>query len=68
MLLPAYLIGRRFFPVVSDWSGAPRREQAVDKPAPSRSADIAANKEAKLFGDNPRLEAIIEGVSLGDRR
>lgn len=47
--------------------GAPRREQAVDKPAPSRAAHIEENKNAKLFGENPRLEAIIEGVSFEHR-
>lgn len=45
-------------------SGAPRRETAVDKPAASRAEIIAEHKSAKLFGNNPRLEAIIEGVSV----
>ena len=34
----------------------------MDKPAPSREADIEAHKNAKLFGENPKLEAFIEAV------
>ncbi|CAM9442488.1 unnamed protein product [Ectocarpus sp. 13 AM-2016] len=45
-------------------AGLPSRESAVDKPAPSRAEDIEANKNAKLFGDNPRLEGIIEAGKL----
>eukprot|EP00904_Undaria_pinnatifida_P009408 jgi/Undpi1/5598/HiC_scaffold_2.g00874.m1 len=45
-------------------AGAPRRENAVDKPAPSRAETIEANKNAKLFGDNPRIEAIIDAGKL----
>eukprot|EP00752_Nemacystus_decipiens_P011267 g10013.t1 len=45
-------------------AGLPSRESAVDKPAPSREADIEAHKNAKLFGENPRLEAFIEAGKL----
>ncbi|CAM9951571.1 unnamed protein product [Scytosiphon promiscuus] len=45
-------------------AGLPSRESAVDKPAPSREADIAAHKSAKLFGENPRLEGIIAAGKL----
>lgn len=44
-------------------AGLPSRESAVDKPTPTRAEDIEAHKAAKLFGDNPRLESIIEAVS-----
>ncbi|CAN0356933.1 unnamed protein product [Ascophyllum nodosum] len=44
--------------------GAPRREQAVDKPAPSRAAEIEANKNAPLFGENPRLQGFIDAGKL----
>lgn len=49
--------------LVSSRAGLPSRESVVDKPAPSREADIEAHKNAKLFGENPRFEAFVEAVS-----
>lgn len=44
--------------------GVPRQEQAVDKPAPSRSSEVETYKNASLFGENPRIQAIIDAVSV----
>lgn len=64
------VIGIPFFVIRGGglYLGAPRQEQAVDKPAPSRSSEIETYKNARLFGENPRMQAIIDAVSVSLKR